>query len=101
MNFGQQIQLHAIVSGRVQGVSFRYYACQYALKLGIRGWVQNNSDGTVEVLAQGTREQLERLLDFLHTGSPGARVEDLQANWSAILEPVGPFCIRYPSSVSR
>lgn len=91
-------QLHVIVKGRVQGVSFRYYTRQQAFRLGIVGWVQNNPDGTVEVMAQGNREQLEELLDFLHVGSPAARVTDLDVQWNPAAEPLNHFSIRYPTA---
>ena len=81
-------RLHAIVSGRVQGVNFRYYTAQEAQRLHIVGWVCNNSDGTVEVMAEGPREQLEALLSFLHTGSPAAEVKSVQREWH---EPTGEF----------
>ena len=88
-------QLHVIVKGRVQGVSFRYYTRQQAFRLGISGWIQTNPDGTVEVLAQGAHEQLEELLDFLHVGPPAARVTDLDVEWKPVAEPVNHFSIRY------
>ena len=91
-------QLHVIVKGRVQGVSFRYYTRQQAFRLGISGWIRNNADGTVEVLAQGTREHLEELLDFLHVGSPSARVTDIDVEWSPATEPLDRFSIRYPTA---
>ena len=95
-----QHQLHVIVSGRVQGVSFRYFTRQRALQLGIRGWVQNNTDGTVEVKAQGTKEQLEGLLSFLHVGSPGSHVQNVKVEWESFTHQLQPFNIRYPSYVS-
>ena len=53
-----QQRLRAIVSGRVQGVSFRYYTKKEADRLGVTGWVRNNHDRTVELVAEGTSEQL-------------------------------------------
>ncbi len=61
----ETVRLHAIISGRVQGVNFRYYTVQEAQRLNTVGWVCNSSDGTVEVMAEGPREQLEMLLTFL------------------------------------
>ena len=58
-----------IVRGRVQGVGFRWFVEREAHILGIAGWVRNNSDGSVEVLAQGSREQLAGLRSRLATGS--------------------------------
>jgi acylphosphatase len=77
-------RLHAIIDGRVQGVSFRYYTTQYARSLdSVTGWVRNLPDGSVEVTAEGPRPQLDRLLAFLNHGPAGARVESVTATWHA------------------
>jgi acylphosphatase len=76
-----QEQLHAIVHGRVQGVSFRFYTVAQANTLKLTGWVRNLPDDTVEVVAEGARPQLESLLVWLHQGSPGARVTSVDAEW--------------------
>ncbi len=67
-----------IVRGRVQGVGFRWFVEREAHILGISGWVRNNSDGSVEVLAQGTREQLLGLRSRLRQGPRAARVDDVE-----------------------
>lgn len=67
-----------IVHGRVQGVGFRYYVSAEAQKLGITGWVRNDLNGTVEVLAAGSREQLTRLHESLRRGPRAARVDDIE-----------------------
>ncbi len=85
---GINIRLHAVVSGRVQGVSFRYYAQIRADELGVVGWVRNRPDGTVEVTAEGTRGAVDRLLGFLQAGPPAAAVAHVEAAW---LEPTGEF----------
>lgn len=74
-------RLHAIVEGRVQGVSFRYFVSEQAQKLGINGWVRNRRDGSVEVDAEAARGQLELLLHELHKGPPAAHVTEVQAEW--------------------
>ena len=66
------------VRGRVQGVGFRWFVESEAAKLGIAGWVRNRSDGSVEVLAQGTREQLFALRAKLHEGPRAARVDEVE-----------------------
>jgi acylphosphatase len=71
-------QLRATVSGRVQGVSFRYHTRETATNLGLTGWVANRYDGSVEVVAEGPRDMLDRLLDFLHEGPTMAHVEQVQ-----------------------
>lgn len=74
-------RLHAIIHGRVQGVSFRYYTTQKANSLDIVGWVHNRSDGTVEVTAEGTEGDLDTLERWLHEGSPHAKVEEIYITW--------------------
>src|SRR5258708_37083163 len=65
-------ELHAMVRGQVQGVGFRYFVVQKAQSLGLRGYARNESNGDVEVLAQGPRPALERLLTLLWRGAaPG------------------------------
>jgi len=64
-----------IVRGRVQGVGFRWFVEREAHMLGIAGWVRNNHDGSVEVLAQGTRDQLSGLHSRLREGPRAARVD--------------------------
>ena len=66
------------VRGRVQGVGFRWFVEREAQTLGVAGWVRNRSDGTVEVLAQGTREQLFSLRSKLQQGPRASRVDDLE-----------------------
>jgi acylphosphatase len=87
-------QLHAIVHGRVQGVSFRYYTVLKAVDLGLKGWVHNLPDGTVEVLAEGAREPLGQLLDFLHKGPSGASVESVDVRWGMASGDLANFNVR-------
>jgi acylphosphatase len=67
-----------VVRGRVQGVGFRWFVEREAHMLGIAGWVRNNADGSVEVLAQGNREQLSGLHLRLRQGPRAARVDDVE-----------------------
>lgn len=87
-------RLHAIVRGIVQGVNFRYYTRREAQRLLLTGWVRNRSDGTVEVIAEGPRAQLERLLDFLQSGPPAAHVTGVEANWQPATGEFTAFEIR-------
>jgi acylphosphatase len=75
-------RLHAIVHGDVQGVGFRYFVQRRAHQLGLRGWVRNNDDGTVELVAEGTRRQLEELKRTLQEGPRLARVDRVETKWS-------------------
>jgi acylphosphatase len=67
-----------VVRGRVQGVGFRWFVEREAHLLAVAGWVRNNSDGSVEVLAMGTRDQLFGLRSRLREGPRAARVDDVQ-----------------------
>jgi acylphosphatase len=66
-----------VVSGRVQGVGFRFFACEVAELEGVRGWVRNLPDGRVEILAEGDREAVERMERRIRRGPPAARVDDV------------------------
>jgi acylphosphatase len=67
-----------VVRGRVQGVGFRWFVEREAHILGVAGWVRNNADGGVEVLAQGTRDQLLGLRARLREGPRAARVDAVE-----------------------
>ena len=69
-----------MVSGRVQGVGFRWFVRESALKLGVGGWVRNRPDGSVEAEIEGTKDSIERLKDLMRSGPPHARVDRLDAN---------------------
>ncbi len=89
------MRLQARVYGRVQGVNFRYYTQVEANRLNLTGWVANRFDGTVQVVAEGDRADLERLLNFLHRGSPSARVDRVEATWHAATGEFDRFRVRY------
>lgn len=66
------------VSGRVQGVSFRYYTVREAARLGVSGWVRNLPDGRVEIFAQGFAGEVDRLFEWAHQGPRFASVKDVE-----------------------
>lgn len=82
------VRLAAVVHGRVQGVSFRYYTRQRARELGLVGYVRNRADGTVEVVAEGKREAVESLLAYLHAPQRPAFVTHVETRWPM---PTGGF----------
>ena len=77
-----------LVKGRVQGVFFRVSAAQTATELGIRGHVENLADGSVRVVAEGTTENLEKLIEWCGEGPSRAKVESVELKW---LPPEGGF----------
>jgi acylphosphatase len=82
-----------VVRGRVQGVGFRWFVEREAHMLGIAGWVRNNHDGSVEVLAQGTRDQLSGLHSRLREGPRAARVDAVEVSESRPAAGVSSFRI--------
>ena len=83
-----------IVRGRVQGVGFRWFVEREAHILGIAGWVRNRSDGTVEVLAMGTRNQLSGLRSRLREGPRAARVDDVEESEAEAVTGLNSFRIQ-------
>ena len=81
------------VRGRVQGVGFRYFVHQSALALGVRGWVRNDDDGTVQVYAVGTAAQLSELAGYLWKGPRWAEVRGVDETEAALEDPAG-FSVR-------
>jgi acylphosphatase len=88
-------ELHAWVSGWVQGVGFRDFVIRKALSLGLRGYTRNDSSGDVEVLAQGKRAALEQLLYLLRRGPSAAKVSDVRVQWGQPTEYFSGFHIRW------
>lgn len=85
----------ASIIGRVQGVSFRYYTRREANRLGVKGWVRNEVDGSVQVVAEGKQDSLEELLKFLERGSPSARVRHINTDWSPATGEFNTFEVRF------
>jgi acylphosphatase len=75
-----------VVSGRVQGVGFRWFVEREAATLGITGWVRNRDDGRVEVMATGTQEQLGALNARLSEGPRAARVDEVAVSSAPFLD---------------
>ncbi len=75
-------RLHGVVHGDVQGVGFRYFLMREAQRLGLRGWVRNRDDGTVEFVAEGGRADLERLKQAAEQGPRMAQVDRVDGRWS-------------------
>lgn len=74
-------RLTATVNGRVQGVGFRWHVQRIACSSGLTGYVRNRHDGGVEVVAEGEESALQRLLEALRQGPPGARIDNVAVAW--------------------
>jgi acylphosphatase len=80
----ERARLEALVQGRVQGVGFRYFVLREGHRLGLDGWVANEPDGSVRVVADGSRATLEVLLEALREGPPASIVERVVVNWPPV-----------------
>jgi len=87
-------RITATVYGHVQGVYFRDYTEREAIQLGVTGWVANQVDGTVKVVAEGPEAALTHLVEWLHTGSPLAHVDWVDVTWSTATHEFTRFRIR-------
>lgn len=87
--------LHAVVSGRVQGVFFRDYTRSEAERLGVSGWVRNRSDGAVEVLISGEEHKVDQMVEWLYQGSPMSRVSSVEVDSAESPGDLRGFEIRY------
>jgi acylphosphatase len=88
------MRLDAVVSGRVQGVGFRYFVLREATALGLEGWVANTMDGSVRCVAEGPRDRLEILLGRVRVGPGAAIVEHISEAWMPATGTLGPFEVR-------
>lgn len=88
-------RLQAVVSGEVQGVGFRDFIERQARTLGLAGWVRNEEDGTVQVVAEGPREALEALTSRLSEGPRLARVAEVETRWEPAQAEFRSFSVRY------
>jgi acylphosphatase len=91
----EKVSVHAIVYGRVQGVFFRSFVEEHAQQLDLKGYVRNLPSGDVEVVAEGEREHVEKLVEYLKVGPPAARVKKLVPIWSKYSARYSRFSARY------
>lgn len=80
----ENTQAHVIIHGRVQGVFFRVETRKAAGLYGVAGWVRNLPDGTVEAVFEGTREQVEQVLEWCRKGPPLGRVDGVDVKWDTV-----------------
>lgn len=81
MGENEIVRAHVRVKGRVQGVGFRAHVEYYANQIGVTGWVRNVGWDTVEAVAEGTRQQVERFIEMMKEGPRLSRVDEWNAEW--------------------
>ncbi len=89
------VRLSAKIFGDVQGVGFRAFAQRHAWRLGVRGYVRNAWDGTVEVVAEGERKTLETFLSILKEGPRYGRVSRIEVEWAEATDEFQGFGVRF------
>lgn len=77
-----KVRIEITVHGRVQGVAFRWYTQKQAVSLGLTGWVKNPPDGSVQIMAEGPRSDLETFCDWTARGPDHSRVDRREIAWS-------------------
>ena len=86
-----QVRAHIFISGDVQGVFFRRTAKAQAEKLGVVGWIRNRNDGSVEVVAQGEKDKVDKFIEWCKKGPPFAKVENMEVEWRKNIEDFEEF----------
>ncbi|MCW7077722.1 MAG: acylphosphatase [Canidatus Methanoxibalbensis ujae] len=77
----ETVRAHVFISGKVQGVFFRYATREEAVARGVRGWVRNLPDGRVEAVFEGERSAVEEMIAFCRRGPPAAKVSHVDVHW--------------------
>jgi len=88
-------RVHVLVGGRVQGVFFRATAREMAKSLRVKGWIKNRWDGKVEMLVEGDKEAVDKMVQWAHHGPPGAAVTDVKVKEEPFKGEFDTFSIRY------
>ncbi len=89
-----RVRAHVFVSGTVQGVYYRANTRDAARERGVDGWVRNLDDGRVEAVFEGDESDVESMVEWCHTGSPRADVEDVEVEYEPP-EGLSGFEVRY------
>ena len=89
------LRAHAIIRGKVQGVCFRIETQRSANRFGVKGWVRNKRDGTVEALFEGHKESVENIIDWCKKGPPASKVDNVSVDWEQFKGEYNTFQITY------
>ena len=90
----EMARARVVVEGRVQGVGFRYFVAEQAQEFGIKGWVRNRWDDSVEITAEARKPALERFLERVRRGPRSAFVSDVKVEWSPATGEFIAFSVR-------
>lgn len=90
-----KVRAHIIISGRVQGVFFRYTMEQVASKFNVTGWAKNRPDGKVEAALEGNKENVDKVIEWSHHGPSAAVIENVEVSWEEYAGEFKDFSIKY------
>ena len=90
----KRVRVYIILTGRVQGVAFRYYARNIANRLGVKGWIRNLDNGAVEATIEGERNSVNQMIEWCKKGPNLALVEDIKIIWQSYAGDFSEFHIR-------
>lgn len=93
-NPNEVVRVHMWVKGRVHGVGFRAHVEYYALHMGAEGWVRNVGNDTVEAVAEGPRELVERFISMTSQGPRMSRVDEVKVEWEKATGEFGGFSVK-------
>ncbi|KPA16509.1 acylphosphatase [Candidatus Magnetomorum sp. HK-1] len=91
----EPVKCHVRISGIVQGVCYRMETRRAARQFGVKGWVKNMPDGTVEGVFEGAKDAVDKLIDWCYSGPPHAKVNDVSTSWEDNIENFESFEIVY------
>ncbi len=91
----EKVRARVIIEGRVQGVFFRHHTQEMAFRLGVKGWVKNRRNGSVEAVFEGDRQRVEQIIQWCHQGPSEARVTEVRLNWEIYAGEFEDFSVTY------
>jgi acylphosphatase len=86
---------HITIHGKVQGVGYRFYATRVARRLGLKGWIQNNRDGTVEAMVEGEKASIDEWVEEIREGPRYAEVTKIDAEVKDFSGRLGDFDVKF------
>ncbi len=93
-NQNEIVRAHVWVKGRVQNVGFRAHVEFFAAQIGVTGWVRNVGYDTVEAVAEGEREKIDRFIEARKEGPRGARVDESRIEWESVTGEFSEFGVK-------
>jgi acylphosphatase len=89
------VRAHVFVEGRVHGVFFRHHTQEMAVKLGVKGWVKNRQEGSVEAVFEGAKDKVDQVIQWCQQGPAQARVTRVHQIWEDYKGEFEDFSVSY------